>query len=106
MTKKPKPRKAATFAEAVYSGLLEQLAELEAKEKAGAPVRKEIAVLQLLLRQQRTILKRRLPTSTSPARHGGMHDHQIEDTQGPDGRSYPCRDRGIQGLREGMDAPR
>ena len=57
MTTKPKTRKAATFAEAVYSGLLERLSELEAQEKTGAPVQKEIAVVRLLLRQQRAILK-------------------------------------------------
>jgi len=56
--RKTEARKAATFAEKVYSALLEQLDELEAQEKAGAPVQKEIAVLQLLLRQQRQILKR------------------------------------------------
>jgi hypothetical protein len=57
MTAKPKPRKAATFSELVFQGLLERLAELEAQEKAGACVEKEIAVVRLLMRQQRTILK-------------------------------------------------
>jgi hypothetical protein len=57
MTSKPKTRKAATFAENLYCGLLERLAELEAQERAGAHVEERIAVVQLLLRQQRTILK-------------------------------------------------
>jgi hypothetical protein len=51
MTTKPKTRKAATFVEKVFRGLLERLAELEAQEKAGAHVEEQIAVVQLLLRQ-------------------------------------------------------